>query len=255
MDALAGLAFGIVVVNVIRGLGISEPGAVAANTVRAGAFSCALMAVIYLAVTVVGAQSRGAYPLSANGGAALAVISQHYFGKVGMLLLAAAVVLACLKTAVGLITSCAETFAGLFPGRLSYRAWAVLFCVVSLLIANLGLNAIIAYSLPVLLFLYPLAITLIVLALGGRFWKDDRLVYRFVTVFALAAALPDLCKALPDAVRAALRLDGLVALAGKILPFFDLGLGWVCPALIGLVLGLIFRKFLGGKGTTESGRI
>ena len=36
MDTLAGLAFGIVVVNVIRGMGITEPNAVAGNTVRAG---------------------------------------------------------------------------------------------------------------------------------------------------------------------------------------------------------------------------
>ena len=38
MDALAGLAFGIIVVDVIRSLGITEPGAVAKNTVRAGIF-------------------------------------------------------------------------------------------------------------------------------------------------------------------------------------------------------------------------
>ena len=35
MDALAGLAFGIIVVDVIRSLGVTEPGAVAKNTVRA----------------------------------------------------------------------------------------------------------------------------------------------------------------------------------------------------------------------------
>ena len=62
MDVLAGLAFGIVVVDVIRSLGVKEPGEVAANTVKAGAFSALLMAVIYVLVTVVGAQSRGGFP-------------------------------------------------------------------------------------------------------------------------------------------------------------------------------------------------
>lgn len=59
MDALAGLAFGIIVVNVIRSLGIKESGAVAKNTIKAGVFSSLLMALIYVLVAVVGAQSRG----------------------------------------------------------------------------------------------------------------------------------------------------------------------------------------------------
>ena len=59
MDALAGLAFGIIVVNVVRGLGVRQPGAVAASTVKAGVFSSVIMAAIYIAITLVGAQSRG----------------------------------------------------------------------------------------------------------------------------------------------------------------------------------------------------
>ena len=43
MDALASLAFGIVVINVIRGLGVTEPGAIAKNTVLSGIFSCLFM--------------------------------------------------------------------------------------------------------------------------------------------------------------------------------------------------------------------
>ena len=59
MDALAGLAFGIVVVEAIRRLGVREPEGVAKSTVQAGIFSSLLMALIYVLVTVAGAQSRG----------------------------------------------------------------------------------------------------------------------------------------------------------------------------------------------------
>ena len=155
MDALAGLAFGIVVVEAIRGLGVEETGEVAKSTVKAGVFSSLLMALIYVLVTVTGAQSRGVFPASENGGEALARIAEHYFGTAGALILAVTVTVACLKTAVGLITSCGRTFVKLFPGGPSYRIWAVVFSVLSFLIANLGLNAIIAYSMPVLMFLYP----------------------------------------------------------------------------------------------------
>lgn len=238
MDALAGLAFGIIVVNVIREMGISDPNAVAKNTVRAGIFSCLLMAVIYWSVTVVGAQSRGLYDVCANGGEVLALVANHYFGPVGAIILAVTVTFACLKTAVGLITSCAETFAARFPNGPRYRTWAIVFCTVSFLIANLGLNTIIAYSLPVLMFLYPLAITLILLALFGRFFGNDRTVYGWVTGFTLVAALLDFLQALPDAVRAALHMDHWLNAVNSVLPFASIGLGWVCPALIGLAIGL-----------------
>lgn len=57
-----GLAFGIVVVDAIRRLGVNEPGQIARSTITSGAFSAALMALIYLLVAVVGAQSRGVFP-------------------------------------------------------------------------------------------------------------------------------------------------------------------------------------------------
>ena len=246
MDALASLAFGIVVVQVIRDLGVTEPDAVAGSTVRAGIFSCLLMAAIYVAVTVVGVQSRGLFETSENGGIALAQIAQHYLGSVGLLILAATVTLACLKTSVGLITSCAETFTGLFPKGPTYRVWAVIFSLVSLLFANFGLSSIIGYSVPVLMFLYPLAITLIALSLFGKFFAYDRAVFVWTTALTLVGALYDFAAALPAPLLAACRLDGVLAMLRETLPLAKLGLFWVLPALLGLVIGLILH-FVRGK--------
>ncbi len=248
MDALASLAFGIIVVQVIRDLGVTEPNAIAGNTVRAGIFSCLLMAVIYLAVTIVGVQSRGLFATSDNGGIALAQIAQHYLGGVGLFILAATATLACLKTAVGLITSCAETFSALFPKFLSYRGWVVLFCAVSFLIANVGLSAIISLSLPVLMFLYPLTITLILLSLFGRFFDYDRAVFGWTTGMALLAALYDLLMALPAPLYSALGGDAVNSFVIGVLPFASLGLGWVCPSLLGFAIGLGIH-FARGKKT------
>lgn len=241
MDALASLAFGIVVVQVIRSLGVTEPDAVAGNTVRAGIFSCLFMALIYIAVTVVGVQSRGLFETSANGGIALAQIAQHYLGGAGLLILAATVTLACLKTSVGLITSCAETFTGLFPKGPSYRVWAVLFSLVSLSFANFGLSAIIGYSVPVLMFLYPLAITLILLSLLGKFFAYDRAVFAWTTGLTLLAALYDFLVALPAGAYNALHGPAVKSFVTGFLPFADIGLGWICPALLGFAIGLVLH--------------
>ena len=242
MDALASLAFGIIVVNAIRGLGVEEPGQVARSTVLAGVFSSLLMALIYLLVTVVGAQSRGAFPAAANGGEALAQIAEHYFGAAGALILAATVTIACLKTAVGLITSCSETFVELFPKGPGYRVWAVIFCAVSFLIANLGLNAILNYSTPVLMFLYPLSIVLILLTLGGWLFGNHPTVLRWTIGCTAVAALADLLRTLPEGTRAVLHLEGVVTLAETWLPLCKAGFGWLVPALIGLVIGLVLRR-------------
>lgn len=238
MDVLAGLAFGIVVVDVIRSLGVKEPGEVAANTVKAGAFSALLMAVIYVLVTVVGAQSRGVFPAASNGGEALAQIAEYYFGGAGAVILAATVTVACLKTAVGLITSCGETFVKIFPGGPSYRVWAGSFCVLSFLVANLGLDAIIAFSMPVLMFLYPLAVVLILLTLCGRFFRDDRRVLRWTIGFTAAGAVFDFLRTLPEGLRDGLHLETVIRAASGVLPFSEQGFGWVCPALAGLLIGL-----------------
>ena len=242
MDALAGLAFGIIVVDVIRRLGVQEPGAVARSTVLSGVFSSLLMAVIYVLVAVVGAQSRGAFPISSNGGEVLALVARQYFGAAGAVILAVTVTVACLKTAVGLITSCSETFAGMFPRGPSYRAWAVGFCVLSFLIANLGLETIIDYALPVLMFLYPLAIVLILLTLLGGPFGGDRAVLRWTLGPTALAAVPDFLRALPEAARAALGVDGILQPLTRWLPLAEEHFGWVCPACLGLLAGILWTQ-------------
>lgn len=241
VDALAALAFGIILINAIRGLGVTEPRAISASTIKAGLFSCLLMAAIYCVLTVVGAQSRSGLGVCADGGEALYLIGLHYFGWGGALLLGATITLACLKTAIGLITACAATFSELFPKSLSYRAYTVLFSVFAFAISNVGLSSIIKLSQPVLMFLYPLTITLVLLCLVGAWFGYDRRVFIAVTVPTAAAGLLDFIKYLPAELKSAVHADVILAPAAEILPFFKIGMGWVIPALAGLALGLILR--------------
>lgn len=240
MDALASLAFGIIVVNVIKDLGVKDSDAIAGNTVKAGIFSCLIMAVIYVAVTVVGTQSLGALPVAENGGIAFAQIAAHYLGFPGLIILAATVTFACLKTAVGLITSCSETFSAIFPHGPSYKIWAIIFSVFSFGIANLGLSSIINYSIPILMFLYPLAIVLILLSLFAKFFANSRYIYNWTICLTLVAAIYDLLRSLPESLRTSLGLDSFLASVGRFLPFSGLGLGWICPAVLGFIIGFIF---------------
>lgn len=246
LDALASLAFGIIVIRTIRQLGVTEPGAVAGNTVRAGVVSMALMALIYAATALVGARSYGLYADKLadpgfNGGDAFAIIAHHYFGRGGSLVLAATVTLCCMKTAIGLVTACSETFQELFPGKMDYAKWAVVFTGASFLISNIGLSQIIALSAPVLYFLCPLAIVLILLGILGNWFGHARVVYRCAMGAALAAAVLELARVVGGPVRP------LVDWTAGWLPLYGYGLGWVIPAALGFGLGLALNARGGAK--------
>ena len=241
LDALASLAFGIILINAIRELGVESPKEISSSTLKAGVLSTILMAAIYCILTVVGTQSQAVYGISADGGEALYLIGSHYFGTFGGVLLGITVTFACMKTAIGLITSCATTFVELFPKSLNYKAYAILFCLFSFGIANFGLSRIIELSLPVLMFLYPLTITLILLCLFGHWFQYDRRVFLSVTAFTVAAAALDFLNALPAGIKEILHADVIISAAQKFLPFFSLGMGWVVPACIGLAIGLVLH--------------
>ena len=237
MDAIAGLAFGIVVINIIRSMGIEDDSAVAGDVLRSGILTGILMGPIYVAAIFMGAQSRELFATSENGGIALAQIANHFLGFWGSLILAVTISFACLKTSIGLVISCSEAFSRMFPKGPGYCVYAIIFTLFSFCVSNFGLSAILSYSLPVLMFLYPLSISLIVLALTGRLFDHDRAVYISVTLFTGIAALFDLAKTLP----AGLQPEGMLRLGELILPFYALNLGWVIPALLGLAIGLLIR--------------
>ncbi len=241
MDAIAGLAFGIVVIDVIRRMGVDNDDAIAEDVLSSGLLTGALMALIYVVSIVVGAQSRGLFELSENGGIALTQIAGHYLGGVGLFILAFTITFACLKTSIGLVTACAETFSKMTNGKISYRSWAILFTVFSFAVSNIGLSAIIEYSIPMLMLIYPPAIALILLAFLGKFFAHDRTVYIATMIGTWAAAIFDCMKTLPAPVQAALHLDAPIAFAAAHLPLFDKNLGWLLPAVIGFAAGMTIR--------------
>ena len=239
MDAIAGLAFGIVIINIVRDLGVEKDGDVARETLKAGIYTGILMLIIYALTIIMGAQSRGLFEVSDNGGIALAQISSHYLGGLGSLVLALTITFACLKTAIGLVTSCGEMFVKLVPGKLNYRGWAMVFTLFSFIVSNVGLTAIITYAIPVLMLLYPLVTVLIIMALTEKAFGKSKYVYGWVTIGAFIPAVFDFCKTLPEGIQTALHIPAMTELGRTIFPFFDIGLGWVVPAVIGLVIGLV----------------
>lgn len=231
MDTIAALAFGIIIALNIRARGVEENRAVVRGTVKAGCIAGVMLLVVYAMLAHVGALSGGAFPGTANGATVLTSIISTLFGKVGNALLAAIFMVACFNVCVGLICSCGEFFHTQFP-RISYRIWAVIFAAVSLLIANAGLAAILEVSVPVLSAIYPVAIVLIVLSLFQKWLASTRYVYPVAIAFTGAASV---LYALVDAKLMPAVLVGAL----ELVPFSNLGLGWLLPALFGVLLGVL----------------
>nr|WP_263314566.1 branched-chain amino acid transport system II carrier protein [Mammaliicoccus sp. Marseille-Q6498] len=246
LDALASLAFGIIIVSTIKKLGITNPTTIAKETVKSGTISIVLMGLIYSLLALMGTMSLGHFKVSENGGIALAQIAKFYLGDYGTILLSLIIIVACLKTAIGLITAFSETFSELFPKR-NYLMFATVVSIFSCLFANVGLTKIIQYSTPVLMFLYPLAITLILLTLFSSTFNHSKIVYRFTTFFTMIASFVDGVQASPDILLNTKFAKLVITFGEKFLPLFEMGMGWVLPAIIGFVIGFIVYLIKGKK--------
>ena len=251
MDALASLAFAIVIISNIEKLGINNRKRKAIEIFKSGLVCLVGMSVIYASLAYMGATSLGSVIRTDNGGRIMSMVSEHYFGFIGKVLLAAIVTVACLKTAIGLITSCSQMFSEMFPESVSYNKYAVIFTVFSFVIANFGLNKIIQLSIPVLMFLYPLAITLIILSLLAPFINKQRDIYRWTTVFTLLAAFFDFINALPETIKDTTIIKKMIDFAQMYLPGFDYGFGWIIPALAGFIIGLIIWRIRGKSDSSQ----
>lgn len=246
MDTIAALNFGLVIATTLGSFGLTEKKDKINHTVLAGVFAGAILAAVYMMLSYMGMCSSGVYPIQENGAWTLRCIVYQLFGAPGAILLAAIFTLACLTTCVGLINSISQYFSVLFK-KISYKTWVFIIVGFSFLICNLGLNAILKISIPVLNAIYPVSIVLIILGLSHRFWRSNRFVYPLTVC---ATGVVSVIYALDEA---GVPLGFLGRLCEK-LPLYSSGFGWLGVAavtlVIGITVGLIDSKRKGKKAET-----
>ena len=93
------------------------------------------------------------------------------------------------------------------------------------------------------MFIYPLAITLILLTLASPLFNHSKVVYRFTTFFTMIAAFIDGVKASPEFFAKTSFARFIISLGEKYLPFFTIGMGWIIPALVGFIIGFVVYKY------------
>lgn len=234
LDALAGLNYGLVVVYVIKQKNILEESKITKIVISTGIVAGALLFIVYMMLAHVGASSTAMFPNTANGAEILADVMKYLYGNFGAVLLACMFTVACLNIGVGLTTSLSQYFHSMVK-RVPYKVWATIWVIWSYMLANLGLNKIMAYSVPVLLAIYPASLVLIVLALLDKYIKGSSTVYRFgiypTVVISIIHTLDKINIEIPLA-------SSLV----KKLPLQSADLGWLSVAVVCFVIGFIISK-------------
>ena len=229
MDAIAALNFGFIIALNIRAKGVEEEKSVISETVRAGWMAGSLLLLVYCALAHIGGVAGGTFSGAENGARTLTGMVDRLFGPVGNLILAVIFVIACLNTCIGLLTCCSDYFHKLLP-KISYRGWVLFFAVTSTVVANAGLNAILAVSVPILGAIYPVALLLILLGLFHKVVGRRPGIYPMSILFTGVASL-------------LLAVDSLGWLPGGMhgmlmkLPLAEQGLSWILPAVAGVLVG------------------
>ncbi|MCH7320627.1 branched-chain amino acid transport system II carrier protein [Solibacillus sp. MA9] len=231
MDVLASLVFGIVIVQSLVARGVTEKAAQIKITVFAGIIAAAGLVFVYVSLGYIGVTSTSAIGFHDNGGTIISLAAQQLFGQAGNIILSAVIILACLTTSVGLLSANATFFHKIFP-KISYKVYLVIFVIFSFAISNFGLADLIQISLPVLVAIYPIAIVLMVFALFGNLFNHAPSVYGVALIFTGVVALYDGIKEAGFEIEA---YDNFLS----IFPFYEQGIAWVVPALIGGVIGYI----------------
>lgn len=241
MDLLCTMLYGAATLKAIESQGIKEQSQLTKMCIYAGIIAAICLALIYGALAYAGASSTAAFGIVANGGQLLNMISVHYMGFPGQIVLALIIFFACITTSIGLTTSISSYFHQLSGGRIFYQRFCVYICLFSLVVSNFGLNNIIKFSIPVICMLYPIVIAIVILNVGQSIFKRDKAIFRICLTLTTIFAIFDGLRAGGFDLRA---LDSFLT---QYLPFFDVGFGWLLPCFGGILLGFLYRMVYPSK--------
>lgn len=223
MDALAALLFAGVITSSIVEKGYKGT-EVKSVLLKASAIAVIGLAFVYGGLTFIGAHTVNLVDSGISNTSLLVFIANKILGTFGLVLIGAAIGLACLTTSIGLLTAGSTFFEKVTNGKLSYKVNAIVISLISYVIACQGVDKIVKLSVPILNVLYPVAITIIVVTMLNKFITN-------IVAIRLAVYVSLVCGFLFSFFGTALNA----------LPLASVGFGWVIPTILALVIGLFIK--------------
>ena len=196
--------------------------------------------IIYAGLIAVGASYGGEIDINSSLNSdmqranLLTGISIKALGTFGYAVLSVLIALACFTTAVGIVTGTADYFKGLINNSQTvYVVTAIIASVFGVVVGQLDFNTIIVIALPILLFIYPITIVLIILnAIPNKY--APKLVFRVVVLLTFLFSIPDVV----GVISPSKNLSSVV----NFIPFAKYSLGWVLPSFAGFIIANLLAK-------------
>lgn len=242
MDVLAAMVFGIIVLKSAREKGYEDGKNKTKMISGAALLAGVLLLVVYLGLTYLGATVAGRFNIHITRAELVIHIVEMLLGKAGLVIFAVVVALACVTTAVALVSSSASFFETLCRGKVKYSVFVVVICVFSAVVSNLGLDRIVAIASPVLDVVYPPTLVLIVLSLFGD--RVHNWIHRSAVIGALLTSL------LTTVSTYGVKMPFL-----QKLPLASLGLGWIVPAVVFGLAAFVVARVVARKRGREAGDV
>ena len=233
MDSLGPIFLTGIILEDLKNKGISEKNDLIRATIYSGLIAVFGLIIVYTGLTYVGAKSIAFADPDLNRTSLLIAISENLLGRNVQIALSLVVGFACLSTAIGLVSAFASIFAENFK-KLSYRFFVRLGVVISFVLSILGVDKIMEISIPILLFVYPIVISLYILNLIDR-GNISPLAYK-ISIGAVALV------SFADALSALGFSNNFYVNGINRLPMADAGFAFVFVFLISLIFGLLISK-------------
>ena len=225
MDTIASIAYaGIILKAIKNGRNLTQKQEFS-FLIKAGLVAILSLALIYGGFALVGAKMHSVL-VTKDKIELLVKTTSYLLGGYGNLILAICVAGACLTTAIGLVATVGEFFSSITSFK--YENIVIFTVIISFLLSILGVESIIRISVPILIFIYPVMISLTILNLFGKYIKNDY-VYKGVVLFT---GIIGLIESLESLGIENYYTNSIL----EILRFSDYGLTWLFSGLIGYIL-------------------
>ena len=203
-----------------------------------------LLALVYSTLAYSGASMSTVIDSTAQRAAMLTTIVKNLLGSWGQLAMGLAVCFACLTTAIGLTTTCGQYFEEVSKGKISYKKTILVTVAVEFIISFVGVDSLINLAVPVLTFIFPIMIALILFSAFDQYIPYDW-TYLGAVIGAGIVGLVQGINTLSQLLGGKL-LGDAVKLIGTF-PLATYGLEWIVPTFVGALIFTILAAILKPK--------
>lgn len=235
MDTLGSVILASIVIESIIAKGYTDKKTRVSMTIKAGIIAAAGLAVVYVGLMYVGSGLSGTFDGTVERTALIITITETLLGGFGKYALGMTVGLACLTTSIGLTSAAGDFFSNLTKGKLSYQAVAIATVVMSALIASMGVEKIISFSVPILCLVYPVVIVLIVMTVTMGAKVKSRAPYAGAVAGTFVISFIDFL------IGVGVKSPMLLSIQSS-LPFASAGFGWLVPAIVTSIIFIVVSK-------------